>query len=421
MPRILIVDDDHVIQELLHEVFTDAGYEVESCSDGIQVIPRLTEKPFDLVVLDVLIPHLNGFGVLEAMRGDPVLRDVAVIMVSGIYRSRSRRREMMESFGVVEYLDKPLSPDQLLDLVERAVGPGEPADPVLPEREPARRAPVRVGSRIRPAPTIGQGESNEERLVEPEARNESREVEQDAADGFPTSAFLLQGSIERHPVAALLGRLWHDRASGALLLRRGEVKKIVYVDGGTAYAVKSNLVSECLGQVLVRERLITEEVCAASVTRMKETGRPQGQILVEMQAMTEKNLAFALELQLEAKLFHTFEWEEGEFRHNPTASLPPRGPKLEWGGSALVIEGIRRAFDETRLRGLMIPVLDVPLTWRDPDFDLGSVGLTSSELWIVDTIELPRTARELLSSSEAPPTELLRVLYSLIAVELLVC
>ena len=408
MGRILVVDDDRAMQETLADALRSAGYEVDTCRDGRKVIEELEARTHDLMVLDVLIPHLNGFKVLEALRAHPTLAGLPVVMISGIYRSRNHRGDMLERFGVVDYLDKPFSTHDLRDLVVRTIGAGSPSSDPVDEPVPLTRKKPTSESEI------------DQRLVEPEAQTERSEVERVSRSRFKTSAFLLQGSIRRNPVAAILGRLWFQRASGGLLLRQGKVKKIIYVEAGNAYAVQSNKVSECLGRVLVGERLISEEECAASIERMKTTGRKQGELLVEMRSMTEKNLKFALELQLEKKLFDTFRWEDGEFRFNSSIELPEAGAKLEWQGAGVVLEGIRRAFDETRLRGLMLPILDVPLGLADPGIDFDGLGLTATERKAVAAMALPATGRALLETMDVSPADALRILYGLIALSLVV-
>lgn len=420
MPKILVVDDDRAVQTMLVDLLEERGYDVDTARNGRQALERLREKDFDLLLLDVLIPHINGFQLLEQLRSTEGMAELPVIMMSGIYRSRNHRSDMADRFGVFEYLDKPLQPQQLLGLVEQAVGPGEK------RRRPASRLEDAYAEIEDNQPHAERSSTEpltprEERLVEPEAREEKAEVEQSAREEFRTSAFVLQGSIKRQPVAAILGKLWRQKETGALLLRNEKVKKIIHVMDGEVVSVKSNLVSECLGRLLVRERLITADQCAESVTRMKDTGKRQGEILVGMSVITDRNLAFGLELQLETKIFDVFLWDNGEYRFNSTITPEQTDDvALEWRGGALIVEGIRRAFDETRLRTLMVPILDVPLTFRDDSIDLRGLRFNKRELDALKQVRSGRTTRELLGTMPMDPPDALRVIYSLIALDLVV-
>ena len=421
MPKILVVDDDRTIQTMLVDLLEVRGYDVDVASNGHQALGRLHDTGCDLLLLDVLIPHVNGFALLEQIRAEADLAKLPVIMMSGIYRARNHRSDMASRFGVLEYLDKPLQPAQLVQLIEKAIGPGKkrrrhtPIDD-LPEETSFEEVPPQQMERSKV-----DLPKREERLVEPEARQEKAEVEREAREEFKQSAFVMHGSLKRMPFAAILGKLWRQKETGALLLRNDKVKKIVHVDAGEVVSVKSNLVSECLGRLLVGERLITAEHCAESIKRMKETGKRQGEILVGMNVITERNLSFGLELQFETKLFDIFLWDAGEYRFN--SSIAPEaidGVALEWKGGALVVEGIRRSFDETRLRTLMVPILDVPLGFRDGNVDLTTLRLTRNEHEALQHMRNGRTTRELLGIMPLNPPEALRIIYSLIALDLVV-
>lgn len=410
MSTILVVDDDRAVQSMLVDLLQERGYSVETCRNGREAMSRVEREAFGLLILDVLIPHVNGFAMMELIRARPELRELPVIMISGIYRSRNHRNEMTSRFGVIDYLDKPLATDKLLSLVESVLGPGTPQTTESSGEN----------TQIETVDEQREREASEEQLVEPQARQEKVEVEAEARASFRPSAFLMQGSIKRTPVAAVLGKLWHDGASGALLLRNDKVKKIIHLNKGAVHSVKSNLVSECLGRLLVRERLISAEQCQESIQQMKETNKRQGELLVQMGCITQRNLAFALEMQLETKIFDVFHWDSGEYRFNPSVALPPAEVELEWQGAALVVEGIRRAFNETRLRALMVPILDVPLAFREAHVDLAPLKLTSVEQNAAAALRSGHTTRELLDGSPADPPDALRVVYTLIALDLLI-
>jgi len=445
MPTILVVDDDRAIQEMLADLLRDEGYRVDTCRDGQQVLIELERHHYDLLLLDVLIPHMNGFVLMEEIRKRPALADLPVIMISGIYRSRNHRAEMTRQYKVIDYLDKPVEPERLLGLIanvlgkpdvdpmERSgewiddddiIGIGDSDDPsASKELDSAPVAPApRKSKSSKPKkeadlPDLHEAEDALGKLM---VEHEREAVESEVRESFKTSAFVLQGSLKKTPVVGVLGRIWHQRAPGGLLLRRNKVKKIVYLKSGVAYGAKSNLVGECLGQVLLRERLINEAECQTSIEKMQATGLRQGEILVDMGSLTPKNLEFALQLQLETKLFETFTWDAGEYRFNSSVDLPRVGVKVEWTGPSLVAEGIRQTFDETRLRRLMLPVLDVPLALElKAVSDLDELGLPDRERAAINAIESGKTTHELLGSLPADPPDALRLIYTLIALEIL--
>ena len=128
------------------------------------------------------------------------------------------------------------------------------------------------------------------------------------------------------------------------------MKKIVFFRGGVPESVKSNRLSECLGRVMVRERMISEADCEESLKRMKTSGRQQGTVLIEMGCISPHNLRYALELQLRLKLLEVFGWTRGEYQFNPRAQPPSETVRLQMSTAAIVHEGVKRSYDATRLQ-----------------------------------------------------------------------
>jgi class 3 adenylate cyclase len=105
---ILVVDDDAVNRRLLEHNLLADGHRVIAAKDGNEALERLQEEPPDVVLLDVLMPGLDGFGVLEHIRSDSALQDLPVIMISGLEDFASVIRCI--ELGAEDYLPKPFDP-----------------------------------------------------------------------------------------------------------------------------------------------------------------------------------------------------------------------------------------------------------------------------------------------------------------------
>ena len=81
MQKILIVEDDLAIQALLHDFIQEAGYSVELASDGVEALSRFSEQNFDLVLLDIMLPKIDGYGVCEVIRQKS---NVPIIMLTAL-------------------------------------------------------------------------------------------------------------------------------------------------------------------------------------------------------------------------------------------------------------------------------------------------------------------------------------------------
>ena len=119
---ILIADDRASSRELLRTVLQRAGYEVLEAEDGEQALAQARVGNPDLVLLDLQMPGLDGFGVLAELRGDPRFRDLPIVALTAS-AMRGDREKILEA-GFTEYLAKPASPETLRETVARLLRPG---------------------------------------------------------------------------------------------------------------------------------------------------------------------------------------------------------------------------------------------------------------------------------------------------------
>lgn len=131
--KILIVEDDQQIRELLHDFLIEASYEVVTASDGVEALSEFEKQPFDLILLDVMLPKIDGFAVLEVIRQKS---DVAVVMLTALDDEEHQIRGL--DLQVDDYLTKPFSMPILirkLAAVLRRQSPKEEAPRTLAYRE----------------------------------------------------------------------------------------------------------------------------------------------------------------------------------------------------------------------------------------------------------------------------------------------
>ena len=82
--RILVVDDNRLNRMMLERALAQQGYAVGTAEDGRQALDRLAAEPFDIVLLDILMPEMDGYETLAAIKGDDALRHIPVIMISAV-------------------------------------------------------------------------------------------------------------------------------------------------------------------------------------------------------------------------------------------------------------------------------------------------------------------------------------------------
>jgi CheY-like chemotaxis protein len=113
---ILVVDDDEANRDLLIRHLQRQGHRATPAADGLQALEALRAGRFDLVLLDVMMPEMDGYQTLEKMKGDPALRDVPVIMISALDEIDSVARCI--ELGAEDYLPKPFDPVLLRARIE---------------------------------------------------------------------------------------------------------------------------------------------------------------------------------------------------------------------------------------------------------------------------------------------------------------
>ena len=106
--RVLVVDDDKLNRMMLSQGLQQAGHQAVTADDGEQALERLQAEPFDLVLLDVLMPGMDGFEVLSFIKGHPDLRHLPVIMISGLEDMEAVARGI--ELGAEDFLPKPFDP-----------------------------------------------------------------------------------------------------------------------------------------------------------------------------------------------------------------------------------------------------------------------------------------------------------------------
>ena len=104
MRKILVVEDDRSIQALLHDFIKEAGYEVVLASDGVRALTLFSEQSFDLVLLDIMLPKIDGYGVCEVIRQKS---DVPIIMLTALDGEENQIRGL--DLQADDYITKPFS------------------------------------------------------------------------------------------------------------------------------------------------------------------------------------------------------------------------------------------------------------------------------------------------------------------------
>ncbi|MCB0739765.1 MAG: response regulator, partial [Chitinophagaceae bacterium] len=118
--RILIVDDDDSIRSLLNQELSEGGYLIEEASNGKEALKRVRDNKPDLIILDIMMPEMNGFDVAAVLKNDPLTMDIPIIVLS-IVQDKTRGFRI----GVDRYLTKPIDTGLLFNEIGNLLEQGK--------------------------------------------------------------------------------------------------------------------------------------------------------------------------------------------------------------------------------------------------------------------------------------------------------
>jgi DNA-binding response OmpR family regulator len=114
---ILVVDDEEDIRAVLEARLVTSGFLVRTAANGMDALDSIRSDPPDLIVLDIMLPDIDGFGVCALVKRDQRLSRIPIILLTA--RTQPRDRETGTSLGADAFLNKPFKPDELLTEVRR--------------------------------------------------------------------------------------------------------------------------------------------------------------------------------------------------------------------------------------------------------------------------------------------------------------
>jgi CheY-like chemotaxis protein len=252
--EVLIVEDDRALARTLARNLEQAGYSCRQAHDGVSALAEVGKAKPDLILIDMLLPKKDGQAVMATLQASDGTRGIPMIAMSGVFRGAGAAKSAT-SVGARSFLEKPFESQVLIDHVSRLIG--KPAPPELSA----------------PADTI---------------------------------------DLTKEPAIEVLWSAMRGKTTGAVNFENGKRKKVVVLDGGVPLAVRSNLARESLGRRLLDAGRIDEVAFNESVRRSKVTGKRQGELLVQMGAISEQALRDTLEEQSADKLTDIFSWNEGK-------------------------------------------------------------------------------------------------------------
>ncbi|MCA9578609.1 MAG: response regulator [Sandaracinaceae bacterium] len=356
---VLLVIPDDVVRRRLVSAVERAGYECLGVPTGEAAIDAFVEQPMDIVCVALRLPGRDGSATVESLRWAPSGERTHMVLLGDPEDALVLQRETAR-LGAVTCLVGDVSDAGVLRVVENVV-----------------RQELRPDSLPPPSPEVGEQEVTRRYTLWDSTEGDFVER---YLGNLPSHPGALHGDLANVPFVAVLAKLFEARATGALALHATKdkrsttagdsPKKVVFFQRGVPLSVRSNLVDECLGQLLYRRGVIDANVLEESLRRVRAGDGQQGAVLLSMDALTPHELRAALGEQIDTKLLDIFGWTAGTFEF--TEMRPPQEtvtldtPLLE-----LVMRGVRERIPPAVVSEVITRTLDhyaEPVAYRVAPF-----------------------------------------------------
>ncbi len=118
--KVLIVEDDVFLSNIYNKKFTNEGFEVYTASDGKKAVIIIKQKKPDIILLDIMLPQMDGFEVLEEIKKDPEVKDIPVILLTNINEQDGIKKGY--DLGAKDYIIKTFfTPSEIVDKVKKFI------------------------------------------------------------------------------------------------------------------------------------------------------------------------------------------------------------------------------------------------------------------------------------------------------------
>lgn len=111
-PRVLVVEDDKIMGQMVSDILDDVGFEVTTAQNGMIAFDKLKQRQVDFIVLDILLPEMDGFEIYSRLSENPDTRDIPVMIMSAW--ADEKNIEKAARMGVKHFLPKPFTEDELM-------------------------------------------------------------------------------------------------------------------------------------------------------------------------------------------------------------------------------------------------------------------------------------------------------------------
>lgn len=437
---VLVVDDSPTIRKVVVRQLQARGYEALTAPDGAAALGILLHRPVDVVLMDFVMPGMNGIQVCRALHANPATSHIPVVLMSA--KADKIRGQALQQAGAVDAITKPFDPLALQAVIEQAIA--------RPQREARSEPPVSEETtldlvRVEAAP---DAETRDREVATLFAKGLSHAVFPKLSHlGLPGDPNALTRALldsltpdNLKGLGGLLGLLHSRRDSTAVLAgdlgfisiaevmqmfelqRQTGVMKISYGNQEIAFyfsegridmAKSANLPSSfLLGRFLVEDGVVDRKRLESLLNEPDAASRLLGETMVERRLAADAQIREALRRQTSELVYEAVRWKNGRFMFHVGQSSPEAAlAHLGMAPGALLMEGFRRV-DEWQLIEGSFQFDDVLVPDRVALERLGDrADLTAQEELVLAAVNGQRSVRHIVDEVDASTFDVCKSLY----------
>ena len=459
---VLVIDDSPTILKVVQMVLTKAGYEVRTATDGEQGIQSAREQRPDVILLDFVMPRMNGYQVCRILSDTPELSSVPVVLMSA--KGDQVGERFVRVMGIVDYITKPFSPEAISAVVSHTIAKYGGKDVLVPVADPGSGRTPAPGVPTTPTTSQERRKQQIERIRsmlrktltqsdELAGADIAERVDRAIGDGAlvrlldriapepdpDTVGAVLQGDLGAVPIAEVLTLLAQQMQTGILALKRESARILVcFRDGKVQFAGFEGPGEEfLLGRYVLdlgaMPRSDFDAFLAARVSGgelpVAQGAQPVddapmrllGEQLVQYGHLQPSDLHEALRLQTCERIYESLRWRGGSFAFSATTLLGPlaEGAALNLSIDGILMEGFRRV-DEWHLIERVIDDFDAVFLRNEAAVaELEKARLTRDELSVLELVNGKNTVKEIQRQSRMGSFDVSKMLFRLLSIKLI--
>lgn len=391
---ILIIEDDPEIRSLLVHFLKIHNYSILESGDGLNGYEMIVKHKPAVVLLDWLLPKLDGLGILRKLRKENPEINSKIIMMSAVYKARDLEEEAHE-LKVTAFLTKPFQLNHLLVIIKKTI-----------EEE--------------------DKSAQDKKITQPSDKIQSPQIDStdDKKKEKPTSSktelkdLPFQGDLKQYSLPIILNIIFKDAKSGILRLFKSadekEPHKIIYFLNGYPVFAQSRLRGERLGEYLLMHNVITSEVYTQLISKMKTTNKKLGDLILEEGIISAHDLYNHMISHLKEKIITSFEWETGFFNFSKEHHFSQDKILLKMDPLRIIIDGAKRYYNESRIKSMLkIDNSSIPYIISGVNFQNSQFNFTTIEARLFDLIKGDHNVDEISNIMNIKPLEVMQFIFAL--------